>query len=84
MECLLKNKLKPEHELMQNKQLGGITFQCPLLNKQICLYCCLHISAIANPTTRNTARDFNPSYENLLGEDFQTMWDRCSSCANNR
>jgi len=85
MNCVLKKTLKVEHDRMRDPRLGEILFQCPLIDKQICYWCCLHIYDAAQPVTRVSATDSNPAYAgkiiSLSGrEDLDAVWATCSKC----
>jgi hypothetical protein len=64
---------------------------CPLLGgRQICLWCCLHISDIANPLTRVWAGEKNQEYLDILKllpperADWDLMWSTCYRCSAGR
>lgn len=85
MDCVLKKHLKKEHEEMRLPAYGEMIESCPLLGKQICFWCCLHISHIAQPATRNMSIDYNPGYAEKIvkiadREDWDDVWVTCSQC----
>ena len=83
MACSLEKKLKKEHAEMKNPKLAGVIVNCPIIGKQICLWCCLHISDAANPQTRNHTLDVFPNMvvaEEVAERSFDSMSETCSRC----
>jgi len=75
MECSLAKNLKEDHETMKNPKLGKVFVMCPVLGTQICYWCCLHISNIADPMTRGyTIKNFT-EYYNLIPKICNRTWD---------
>uniref|UniRef100_A0A6M3K5R4 Uncharacterized protein n=1 Tax=viral metagenome TaxID=1070528 RepID=A0A6M3K5R4_9ZZZZ len=83
MDCSLKKLLPEYHENMKNPKLASVMSTCPILGKQICLWCCLHICDVADPMKRNRALDNFPDLvkvEEESGRAFDSMWETCSRC----
>lgn len=91
MDCTLRKGLKKEHENISNPIYapGGVGAEtmwiCPLMGRQICHWCCLHIYNVAQPITRATASDYNPGYANNIARltgraDLDDIWSTCSQC----
>ena len=85
MDCVLKKHLKKEHEEMRTPAMEEMTYICPLMDRQICMWCCLHISHIAQPITRTMTADHNAGYADkivaLVGSmDWDDVWTTCSQC----
>jgi hypothetical protein len=78
--------MKEEHENMSNPKFGGITFMCPVIGKQICMWCCLHISDIADPMKREKAYINHTKYAEIAtkisGRDLDDIFRTCSRCRN--
>jgi hypothetical protein len=85
IRCSLINKLAKAHTIIKDDRLGEIFVSCPLNSKQICLWCCLHISNQANPMTRIMSAERNPSYVDfsvVVERDWDSIWETCSKCSN--
>lgn len=83
MGCSLQNKLKKEHASMVNPKLAEVIFECPVVGKQICLWCCLHIADAADPLKRGYTLDMFPDMvkvEEESGRDLDSIWETCSRC----
>jgi len=84
MGCALSKELKEEHAGMRDQRLGEIIVQCPILSKQICFWCCLHVHDITNPLSRNYASELNPNLVKTVvaqsGRDLDSMWETCARC----
>ena len=84
MSCALENHLVEEHANMRDKRLGTIIHTCPVVDRQICLWCCLHMYDAANPLSRNQASDRFPEFVSktceLSGRDLDSIWETCSRC----
>jgi hypothetical protein len=83
MSCSLEQILKEEHESMKNPKFAGIIQDCPVLGKQICLWCCLHIADAADPMKRNRTLDLFPNLvkiEEEAGRRFDSIWETCARC----
>ena len=62
---------------------------CPLIEKDICIWCCLHISDLANPRTREIADAAQTEYSDLITNeqlskfvDWDGVWTNCFKCIN--
>lgn len=89
MKCTLARKLKSEHEKVKDARYLEQFMKCPLLSgRQVCLWCCLHISDIANPGKRPVASEKFPNYFNHIGDETGRDWDSiqstCSKCLASR
>lgn len=88
MDCSLKKKF--DHDNIPKQQYADIMFKCPIIDKQICLWCCLHISEVADPKSRMIASESLNSvsyYENIPKQtlrDWDDMWVTCGKCRNKR
>jgi hypothetical protein len=86
MKCVLEAKTPKEHSNITKEEYGNIMVNCPLINgRQICLWCCFHISDMCKPTTRPLATDNHPEYyviEKITNRDFDDLWRTCSQCSN--
>ena len=86
MDCFLKKHLKEEHANMRDPRHGNISMVCPIFDRQICMWCCLHVRDVANPLTRNHATDQHPNYaikaSELSERSLDSIWETCSSCHN--
>jgi len=86
MDCYLKKELKEEHANMKNPKLESVVFMCPVLSRQICMWCCLHIRDVSNPMSRNYAIDHHPKYAikaaELSGRSLDSIWETCARCHN--
>lgn len=84
IKCAVESTLQKEHDKMRDPKLKNVIFTCPLYQKQICLWCCLHINAIANPLTRVTTGDKHPGYEKKvseeIGRNWDNIWETCGRC----
>jgi len=83
MSCSLYKDLKEEHDTMKNPKLAGVIHSCPVIGKQICLWCCLHIADAADPMSRNNMLDKYPNLvkvEEISGRNFDSIWETCSRC----
>lgn len=87
MRCSLENTLKSEHEKIKDRRYAEQYVNCPLFNsKQICYWCCLHISEQGDPFTRARASDNFPAYaekipELAMNRGWDDIWQVCSKCA---
>ncbi len=83
MTCALKQDLQKEHETMK-EGYGEKDLFCPMLSRQICLWCCLHIHQIADPQKRAVASENFPGYERVASEmarkSWDQIWEQCSRC----
>ena len=72
--CLKKNHNKAG-------RLGGSYLICPLLGKEICFWCCLHISDRANPLLRGNAEagDYE-DITDMTNRTWDSIWEVCSKC----
>jgi hypothetical protein len=58
-----------------NKKYENIACHCPLIGgKDICLWCCLHIADISDPSKRQERLDSNPDFISVP-EDLKMPWD---------
>lgn len=83
MDCSLQKKMKKEHAEMANPKLAGVMVTCPIIGKQICLWCCLHISDAANALSRNHTLELYPGLyevEKVAERSFDSMSETCSRC----
>lgn len=85
MKCTLRGKLKSEHANVKDSRYLEQYMKCPLFSdRQICLWCCLHISDIAEPMKRTIASEKFPGYHNtvgdLVGRDWDSIQSTCSKC----
>jgi hypothetical protein len=83
MDCSLSKTLKKYHEDMKNPKLAGVIHHCPVIGKQICLWCCLHIADAAEPMKRMHTLDIYPDMmkvEEISGRDLDSIWETCSRC----
>ncbi len=87
MKCTLLGSVPKEHESMRDEKYGEIFMHCSLFNnRQICLWCCLHIIDWANPMNRAVARESHLEYDKpvttLAGREWDEIWETCSKCSN--
>jgi len=86
MDCSLKNVV--EHNKIPKVQYAETVFKCPVIDRQICMWCCLHISDVADPKTRNKTLDYSsPYYDSipkLTSRDWNSIWVTCEKCRNNK
>ena len=86
MDCYLEKHLKEEHANMKNPNLGNIVVMCPVFERQICLWCCLHTQDVSNPLKREYATGRFPNYAIKAAElslrDLDSVWESCSRCNN--
>ncbi len=86
MNCSLKETAPEAHAKMKDSRLGHAVWTCPVLGKQICQWCCLHIADVANPTTRERSSQGFPEYaENvpaISGRELDSVWETCGRCRN--
>jgi len=86
MKCALANELKEEHAKMTKSGYAGILFTCPVLTKQICMWCCLHIADMADPKKREYMVGKFPRYAEIVtkisGRDLDDIFRTCSRCRN--
>jgi len=86
MDCYLKKHLKEEHATMRNPMYESVVFTCPVFERQICMWCCLHVRAVSNPMTKNYASDQHPNYAiktpELSGRRLDSVWETCARCHN--
>ncbi len=83
MKCSLEEVLKEEHAKSKDKRYTeNIVGRCPLLDKQICLWCCLHIEGIADPSRRMNQQENGYYYTvpEITHRDWDEMWETCSTC----
>ncbi len=85
MKCSLEKHLKEEHQKEEAIKREAIFMNCPLFtDKQICLWCCLHIKDLAGPD-RNHYREVNSHYYDLVTSlvpcEWDNMWEVCSKCS---
>lgn len=83
MSCSLYKLLKKEHDAMANKNLSDVIVDCPVIGKQICLWCCLHISDAATPLTREHTLNMYPGIakvQEISGRDFDSINETCARC----
>lgn len=88
--CVLHKKLKKEHDkILIDRPMFATNFvQCPLFwDRQLCLWCCLHIIDQAHPRQRQFASQLFPQYETLASKELSKSWDEvwsvCGSCKHN-
>ena len=87
MKCSLEKMLlrQHNHEEERKQMLGGSFVKCPLLDKQICLWCCLHIKDQAAPMTKVNASERFKDYQSLSPETLRRTWDEvwsvCAVCS---
>lgn len=83
MDCSLK---EINHNNIPKPQYAETFFKCPIIGKQICMWCCLHISEVADPKKRMSASDFSSSYyeeiPKIATRDWDDMWVTCQKCRN--
>jgi len=86
MECALKDRLKEEHAKMTKPAYAGVIFHCPVLGRQMCLWCCLHLSDLADPMKRSYAMTDFFRYadvaKELSGRDLDSIHQTCVHCRN--
>jgi len=90
MNCVLTKNLPQVHkDLKDDSKKRGLAesfVMCPLFNdRQICVWCCLHIVEQANPN-KQFAAELNPHYEKLtdqIGKHWEEVWGTCGPCGNN-
>lgn len=77
--CILKKDLKEAHEKITDIRYAEQFVNCPLFDgKQICYWCCLHISEIGEPLKRVRASETHPDYyENIPTLADRSGWDEC-------
>ena len=84
MICSLDKIIKDAHTNIKKQELGNIMFTCPVIGKQICLWCCLHIEAASNPMTRLNTIDNTPCFgidlPIALERDLDKIFETCSTC----
>ena len=83
MGCSLESTLKEAHASMRNPKLGNITHHCPILDKQICLWCCLHIADAGDVKQREHMLNMYPELmdvQKISHRDFDSMFQTCSRC----
>lgn len=85
MDCTLKKILRNEHEAIKNPALGEMMWTCPLMDRQICYWCCLHVYNCGQPSTRVMTSDKNPGYADSIAkiadrQDLDDVWETCSQC----
>ena len=84
-KCALIKELKEEHAEIKVPQHGTMMVTCPLLSKQICLWCCLHISEVADPLKRTRAVNTHPRYAEvvtkLTGRTLESIAQTCNGCS---
>jgi len=83
MNCSLK---KLSHNNISKPQYAETFFKCPIVDRQICLWCCLHIGELADPKTRLHASEFSTEYDEKIPKittrDWDDMWVTCQKCRN--
>jgi hypothetical protein len=86
MICSLEKELRSEHKNMSNPAYAEIIINCPVLSRQICLWCCLHICDAANPITRSHAVEIFPRISEVVsemsGRDLDDIFKTCGACRN--
>ena len=84
MDCSLHKEFKKEHAEMKNPKFSGVILTCPVIGKQICLWCCLHIADAADPMRRNRTTDQFPNFvanlPKLADRELDSIWETCSRC----
>jgi len=83
MGCSLEPMLKKAHAEMRNPKLGNIILHCPVLNRQICLWCCLHLADAGDPKKREHMLNLYPELmdvQKVSNRDFDSMFETCSRC----
>lgn len=84
MKCSLAGT--QAHGSMKNPKLGGNIWMCPVLGRQICQWCCLHIADVANPLSREYASRNFPEYAEkvpeISGRELDNVWETCGRCRN--
>ena len=84
IQCSLKSEIN--HDNAAEKYTTQF-IPCPLFDgKQICYWCCLHISEIAQPTSRVRMSEQHPEYFNKIKAlSGRVAWDDindlCSQCS---
>jgi len=83
MDCYLEEHLPKEHaDPRASERVAKLS--CPIFDRQICLWCCLHIHDVADPLQRNRAGIFHPGYAEKAPElserDLDGIWETCSRC----
>jgi hypothetical protein len=85
MACYLEKKVKRMHSKAP-ENFKGIIFQCPLIDRQICLWCCLHICELSDPMSRIGASDSMKEYYDLIPKLSDKSWEDttsvCGRCKN--
>lgn len=89
MQCSLRKEAPKEHKSITDSRYAETFVECPLFNnKQICLWCCLHICDLADPMTRPRAREDHQEYVELLdrltGRELDSVQETCYRCRNKR
>lgn len=86
MDCYFKEELKEEHANIRLPGHATTIMMCPIYDRQICFWCCLHTRDVANPLKRNYATDHHPDYaiksQEVSGRDLDSIWETCSRCHN--
>ena len=74
-----------EHASMRSPRYSEVAMHCPLVSGSICLWCCLHISNLANPMKRTQAVDNAKGYSEIATiarkKDLDEVWSYCSKCS---
>lgn len=84
MACALEKILVEEHANMKNQRFRNIVSMCPVVGRQICLWCCLHTHDVADPLSRNYASEMFPNLSieisKISGRGLDSIWETCSVC----